>query len=80
MDPPYWQVAGYEVEFGLENYERMAEFMRGCQGRVMVSINDHPEIRRVFDGFHFERLDVRYTTVNQRNQRSCGLAIGSPRY
>ena len=66
MDPPYWQLAGYGIEFGFENYERMAEFMRRCQGRVMVSINDHPEIRRVFDGLHFERLDVRYTTVNQR--------------
>ena len=70
MDPPYWQVAGYGVEFGFENYERMAEFMRRCQGRVMVSINDHPEIRRVFDGFHFERLDVRYTTVNQRQGKA----------
>lgn len=26
----------------------------------------HPDIRRVFEGFHFETLEVRYTTVNQR--------------
>jgi DNA adenine methylase len=32
----------------------------------MVSINDHPDIRRVFEGFHFEVLDIRYTTGNQR--------------
>lgn len=44
--------------------------MRRCQGRVMVSINDHPEIRRVFDGLHFERLDVRYTTGNQRQVKA----------
>ena len=28
-----------------------------CQGRVMVSINDQAEIRRVFGGFHFARQD-----------------------
>jgi DNA adenine methylase len=69
MDPPYWKTAGYGVDFGFENYEQMAEFMRRCKGRVMVSINDHPDIRRVFSGFHFEALDIRYTTTNQRNSQ-----------
>lgn len=67
MDPPYWQTAGYGVDFPFGEYERMAAFMRSCKGRVMVSINDHPDIRRAFDGFHFEQLDIRYTTANQRN-------------
>lgn len=66
MDPPYWQTAGYGVDFPFDQYERMADFMRRCKGRVMVSINDHPDIRRVFDGFHFECLDIRYSTTNQR--------------
>ena len=44
----------------------MADFMRSCKGRVMVSINDHPDIRRVFEGFHFETLDIRYSNTNQR--------------
>jgi DNA adenine methylase len=66
MDPPYWKTAGYGVDFGFENYERMAEFMGRCKGRVMVSINDHPDLRRVFSAFHFETVDIRYTTANQR--------------
>ncbi|HEJ2103307.1 DNA adenine methylase, partial [Pseudomonas aeruginosa] len=49
-----------------EEYERMADFMRRCKGKVMVSINDHPDIRRVFEGFHMERLDIRYSNTNQR--------------
>lgn len=36
----------------------------------MVSINDHPDIRRVFDGFHFETLGIRYTTANQRQGKA----------
>lgn len=70
MDPPYWETAGYGVDFPFENYIRMADFMRTCKGKVMVSINDHPDIRQVFKGFHFERLDIRYTTANQRNGQS----------
>lgn len=66
MDPPYWQTAGYGVDFPFEEYERMADFMRRCKGKVMVSINDHPDIRKVFDGFHFECLDIRYSNTNQR--------------
>jgi DNA adenine methylase len=66
MDPPYWQTNGYGVEFEFSNYERMADFMKRCTGKVIVSINDHPDIRRVFDGFHLETLDIRYSTANNR--------------
>lgn len=51
MDPPYWQTEGYGVDFPFENYEQMAQFMRRCKGKVMISLNDHPDIRRVFKGF-----------------------------
>ncbi|WP_028694324.1 DNA adenine methylase [Pseudomonas cremoricolorata] len=67
MDPPYWGTAGYGLDFPFQEYERMAEFMRTCKGKVMVSINDHPDIRRAFDGFHFEHLEIRYSTTNQRH-------------
>ncbi|MEG7202738.1 DNA adenine methylase [Pseudomonas aeruginosa] len=66
MDPPYWQTEGYGVDFPFAEYERMADFMRRCKGKVMVSINDHPDIRRVFAGFHMEHLDIRYSNTNQR--------------
>ena len=44
----------------------MADFMRRSKGRVMVSINDHPDIREAFAGFHMERIDIRYSNTNQR--------------
>ena len=46
------------------------DFMRRCKGKVMVSINDHPDIRRVFEGFHFECLDIRYSNANQRKGKA----------
>lgn len=63
-DPPYWQTEGYGVPFPFEEYERMAAMMRSCKGRVMLSINDHPDIRRVFDGFPMLGLGIRYSVNN----------------
>ena len=68
LDPPYWQTEGYGVDFGFEQYEQMAEVMRTCKGKVMVSINDHPDIRRVFDGFHMLGLDIKYSVANNQGE------------
>lgn len=62
-DPPYWQTAGYGVEFGLEQYQALADFMRGCQGKVMVSVNDHPAMRDVFAGLSLDTLAISYSVA-----------------
>lgn len=49
------------MEFGFEQYERMAELARTVQGSVLISINDHPDIRRVFDGLYIDELAINYT-------------------
>jgi DNA adenine methylase len=38
--------------------------MRICKGKVLVSINDHPDIRAAFDGFHFEETSIKYSVAN----------------
>lgn len=61
-DPPYWQTEGYGVDFPFSEYlaMAMADAMRRAKGKVMVSINDHPEIREAFAGFHMESLEISY--------------------
>ena len=68
LDPPYWQTEGYGVDFGFEQYQQMADFMRTCKGKVMVSINDHPDIRAVFDGFTIMGLDIKYSLGSVHGQ------------
>ena len=70
MDPPYWQTKGYGGSFGMDQYELMADFMRRSKGKVMVSINDHPDIREVFAGFRFEELSIRYSNTNMRQAKA----------
>nr|DAP68861.1 MAG TPA: DNA adenine methylase [Caudoviricetes sp.] len=60
LDPPYWETAGYGVAFGIEQYERMAELMRSMAGKAILSINDHPDIRRIFAGFQLEEVPIQY--------------------
>ena len=77
LDPPYWETEGYGVEFPFSEYERMAQVMRAAQGRVVLSINDHPEIRRVFDGFAMIPLQLRYSIAREGRAPAGELIVKS---
>jgi len=53
-DPPYWKLAGYGVDFGLDQ----------------LSINDHPDMREVFDGLNIDTVKINYTVGNSDASRS----------
>lgn len=61
MDPPYWETEGYGVPFEWAQYEAMADLMRSIKGKAIISINDHPQIRECFAGFHMETVPISYT-------------------
>lgn len=61
MDPPYWQTEGYGVPFDIEQYEEMASMLAKLKGKAIISLNDHPDIRRIFADYHIETTDIRYT-------------------
>lgn len=61
LDPPYWGTAGYGVGFDLGEYRRMAELAREIRGRMVISVNDIPEMREAFQGLPAETLDIAYT-------------------
>lgn len=71
-DPPYWGTEGYGVEFGLDQYDQMAELARTIKGRMIISVNDIPEMRKAFGGLSMETVNISYSVggVNGREQRS----------
>lgn len=76
MDPPYWQTAGYGVEFGMEQYKQLAEVMRSMAGKCLLTVNDHPDIRALFKGFKTSRLQIAYSVGGQGKSPTVGeLAI-----
>ena len=62
-DPPYWQTEGYGVQFGVDQYQEMAELMGSIEGNMIVSINDHPDIREIFSAFPVVEVNYQYTVV-----------------
>ena len=39
----------------------MADLARTVKGRMIISVNDIPEMRQAFDGLTIERVDINYT-------------------
>ena len=64
-DPPYWETHGYGVKFGLDQYEALADTAKQMKGRMMISINDHPDMRGVFEGLPNSSVDTQYRVSGQ---------------
>ena len=54
--PPYWGTEGYGVNFGLGQYSQMAELAQSIKGKMVISVNDIPEMREAFDGLKMETV------------------------
>lgn len=47
--------------FAKDDFSALAEQLRGIKGKFLLSINDVPEIRQVFDGFNLLPVNLRYS-------------------
>jgi len=63
LDPPYF---GSESDYGQglfsrEDFQLMAVALRALRGRFILSLNDHPEVRRIFAGFPLREVETTYS-------------------
>lgn len=68
-DPPYWGTEGYGVEFSLDQYSRMADLARTIQGRMVISVNDIPEMRQTFSGLRTESVEIQYSVGGSKRSK-----------
>lgn len=66
---------GYGVDFGLENYAKMAELMRSMKGQAVVSVNDIPEMREAFKGLKMDRLTITYSVGKAASRKPTGELV-----
>jgi len=80
VDPPYVESETYYGRgvFGREDFGRLADQLRGIEGRCVVSINDHPVARAAFDGFHVEAVPYKYTVARGDQRDVVELIIVGP--
>jgi DNA adenine methylase len=53
----------------------MADQLRTLKGRFILSLNDHPEVRRIFEGFTIASVPVRYTVGGIAKSKIAGELI-----
>ena len=79
LDPPYW---GGEHDYGRGMFDqsqfgKMASQLREIEGKFILSINDKPEVRRIFTGFHIEEVSLKYTVGAQGSVDAAELIISN---
>ena len=79
LDPPYWNC---ENDYGKNmfskgDFERLADILRGVKGKFILSINDTPEIRKIFKGFAMEEVTVGYSIARNNGHRAGELIISN---
>lgn len=63
LDPPYFNSEEDYGKgmFGKGDFATMASELAAIEGKFILSLNDHPEVRATFAGFQFREEDVRWT-------------------
>lgn len=51
--------------FGNEEHARLRDCLAKIQGKFLLSINDHPDIRELYRGFNIEGVSVRYSIARK---------------
>ena len=65
LDPPYVGVDLYEHNFTNSQFEALVGHLTSLTGRFLLSINDCPEARSWFDGFHQLEIAFSYTSLRR---------------
>lgn len=74
-DPPYWGTEGYGVDFPLDQYERLADLARSIKGKMVISVNDIPEMRAAFKGLAMDRVELSYSIARAGARKRFGELV-----
>ena len=65
LDPPYWRRKLYKFNFTDEDFLKLEERLRRVTGKFILSLDDHPEVRRIFARWHILEAKLGYTAQRQ---------------
>jgi DNA adenine methylase len=79
LDPPYWNRPYYQFNFVEKDYVEMAERLKKLKGNFLLSLNDGPEIRKLFGAFNISRLEMTYSAQKKAGRKYQELLISNYR-
>jgi DNA adenine methylase len=69
IDPPYYGIKLYKFNLDPDDFRTMAERLGKLDGKFMLSLNDVPEVRAIFKGFHIKGIEMAYTAQKKAGRR-----------
>jgi DNA adenine methylase len=79
IDPPYWgseNLYGKDL-FSRDDFSKLAAILAGVKGQFILSINDIPEIRTIFNAFKREAIQTLYSCKKDENISAGELLISN---
>lgn len=70
FDPPYIETSGYDSDFTNQNHYELAEQIKKLNSKFILSINNHPLVYELYEGFNFINKEIKTKLANQDNSRT----------
>jgi len=74
-DPPYFGVKHYKFNFAPEDFRLLAQRFGNVKGKFVLSLNDVPETRAIFEPFQIRGIEMPYTAQKVAGRRFRELLI-----
>lgn len=75
LDPPYWDRKLYKFNFTREDFVKLEELLGRVRGKFILSLNDTPEVRQLFNRFQLHEVELAYTAQRKARKRFPELLI-----
>lgn len=79
LDPPYYNCEDYYGKgiFSRDDFSVLNERLTGLKGKFIMSLNDLPEVRKIFSQFKIAKVQTRYSCGGGDNAKVSELLISN---
>jgi DNA adenine methylase len=75
LDPPYWERRLYRFNFREQDFIEMERRLHLIQGKFLLSLDDHAEVRKLFRKWSLLPVEIAYTAKQKTGKRFRELVI-----
>jgi DNA adenine methylase len=75
LDPPYWRRKLYRFNFSDQDFADLDRRLREVKGKFILSLDDHPEVRKIFGHWTLKPVQLAYTAQTRTSKRYAELLI-----
>ncbi len=77
LDPPYWNRKLYRYNFSESDFADLEKRLHAVTGKFILSLNDCPEVRQMFSGFHIRQEKLAYSAQTKAGNTYGELLISN---